>query len=159
MNMDDLRRLFDQSQADIDPVVFADARVIEYVGTLIKSGGGRVGQPYLASTLRPQQLEVFLARAVEAAHKAGRLEDEWRALQQALPDINAAWRKGQSLFQEDIACATGNPIDMRILSQDFLAVDIYAFGSTFALYYDDDEALQNWAINGYMVAWRQHFGE
>lgn len=158
MNMNDLRRLLDLPQVDIDPKVFADALVIEHVRTLIRSGGGRVGQPYLASALRPQQLEVFLACAVEATQKTGRLEHEWCALQQEFPDMKAAWQRGQALFQEDLVCAMGNTIDMRILSQDYLAVDIYAFVSTFALYFDNP-ALQNWAINGYMVAWRQHFSE
>jgi len=157
MNLNDLRHLLDLPQADIDPEVFADTLVIEHVSNLISSGGGRVGQPYLTSALRPQQLEVFLARAV-VAQQTGRLEHEWRTLQQAFPDMKAAWQKGQSLFQDDLACAMDNARDMRILSQDYLAVDVYAFVSTFALYFDN-AAFQNWAINGYMVAWRQHFSE
>ena len=81
-----------------------------------------------------------------------------RALQQEFPVMKAAWLRGQSLFREDLACAMGNAKDMRILSQEYLAVDVYAFVSTFALYFDNP-AFQNWAINGYMVAWRQHFSE
>ena len=156
--MNDLRHLFDLPLAAIDQEVFADALVVQHVSSLISSGGGSIGQPYLASALRPQQLEVFLARAVETAQKTGRLEHEWGALQQAFPDLKAAWEKGQSLFREDLACAIGNARDMRILSQEYLAVDVYAFVSTFALYFDNS-AFQNWAINGYMVAWRQHFSE
>lgn len=158
MNMDQLRHLLDLPRADIDLKVFADALVVQHVSTLISSGGGSIGRPYLAAALQPQQLEVFLARAIEAAQKTQCLEHEWRALQQAFPNMKAAWQRGQVLFQEDLACAMSNTIDMRILTQDYLAVDIYAFVSTFALYFDNP-ALQNWAINGYMVAWRRHFSE
>jgi len=47
---------------------------------------------------------------------------------------------------------------MEILSQEYFAVDLYAFVSAFTLYFDNS-AFQNWAINGYMLAWRQHFSE
>ena len=150
MNMNDLRHLFDLPIAALDPKVFADALVVQHVSSLISSGGSSVGQPYLASALRPQQLEVFLAHAVETAQKTGRLEHEWGALQQEFPDMKAAWQRGQSLFREDLARAMGNSKDMKILSQEYLAVDVYAFVSTFALYFDN-AAFQNWAINGYMV--------
>ncbi len=156
MDMNQLRNLLDLPQAKIDPEVFANALVVEHVSSLIDSGGGSIGRPYLESALWPQQLEVFLARAVETAQKTQCLEHEWRELQQAFAYITYAWEKGQSLFREDLARAMGNSKDMKILSQEYLAVDVYAFVSTFALYFDN-AAFQNWAINGYMVAWRQHF--
>jgi len=37
-------------------------------------------------------------------------------------------------------------------------VDLYAFVSASILYFAN-AAFQNWAINGYMVAWRKHFRE
>src|SRR5258706_6111538 len=84
------------------------------------------------------------------------LEHEWCELQQAFSHIKGAWEMGQSLFREDLARAMSNSKDIKILSQEDLATDVFAFVSTFALYFDD-AAFQNWAINGYMVAWREHF--
>lgn len=156
MHMNQLRHLLDLPQADIDPEVFADALVVQHVSTLISSGGGSIGRPYLESAIKPQQLEVFLARAVETAQKTQCLEHEWRELQQAFAYITYAWEKGQSLFREDLTLANGDSKEMAILSQECFAVDLYAFVSTSILYFDNS-AFQNWAINGYMVAWRQHF--
>jgi hypothetical protein len=158
MDMNKLRHLLDLPQADIDPEAFADALVVQHISTLISSGGGSIGRPYLESNLQPQQLEVFLARAIETAQKTQCLEHEWREQQQAFAFITHAWKKGQSLFCEDLAHANGDSKEMAILSQEYFAVDIYAFVSTFALYFDNS-AFQNWAINGYMVAWRQHFSK
>ena len=156
MYMNLLRHLLDLPLADIDPEVFADALVVQHIGTLISSGGGSIGRPYLELALKPQQLEIFLARAVETAQKTQCLEHEWRELQQASAYITHAWEKGQSLFREDLTLANGDSKEMEILSQECFAVDLYAFVSTFALYYDNS-TFQNWAINGYMVAWRRHF--
>src|SRR5260370_33063233 len=99
MDMNQLRALLDLPQAEIDPAVFADALVVEHIGSRIDSGGGSIGRPYFESALHPQQLEVFLACAVETAQKTKRLEREWRELHQAFPQMKAAWQKGQSLFR------------------------------------------------------------
>src|SRR5260370_20874875 len=98
MDMNQLRNLLDLPQAKIDPEVFANALVVQHVSSLISSGGGSIGRPYLESALQPQQLEVFLACAVETAQKTQCLEHEWRELQQTLSHIKRAWQKGQSLF-------------------------------------------------------------
>jgi hypothetical protein len=156
MQMNQLRHLLDLPQADIDPEVFAEALVVQHFSTLISSGGSSIGQPYLESALKPQRLEVFLARAVETAQKTRCLEHEWRELQQAFAYITYAWEKGQLLFWEDLTLANGDSKEMAILSQECFAVDLYAFVSTFILFFDNS-AFQNWAINGYMVAWRKHF--
>lgn len=156
MHMNQLRHLLDLPLADIDPEVFADALIVQHIGTLIRSGGGSIGRPYLESALKPQQLEGFLARAIETAQKTQCLEHEWRELQQAIAYITYAWEKGQSLFREDLTLAKGDSKEMEIFSQECFAVDLYAFVSTSILYFDYS-IFQNWAINGYMVAWRQHF--
>src|SRR6266700_3151043 len=117
MDMNQLRHLLDLPQEKIDPEVFASALIVEHVSSLIDSGGGSIGQPYLESALRPRQLEVFLVRAVETAQKTQCLEHEWCELQQAFAYITYAWEKGQSLFWEDLACANGNSKEMAILSQ------------------------------------------
>jgi hypothetical protein len=158
MHLYQLRYLLDLPLADIDPEVFADALVVQHISNLIMSGGGSNGRPYLESNLQPQQLEIFLARAVETAQKTECLEHEWREQQQAFASITYAWKKGQSLFEEDLAHANSDSKEMAILSQEYLAVDVYAFVSTFALYFDN-YTFQNWAINGYMVAWRKHFSK
>jgi hypothetical protein len=158
MDMNQLRHLLDLPQAKIDPEVFANALVVEHVSSLIDSGGGSIGRPYLESALRPQQLGVFLARAVETVQKTQCLEHEWRELQRAFAYITYAWEKGQSLFREDLARANGDSKEMELLSQEDFAIDLFAFVSASILYFDN-AAFQNWAINGYMVAWRQHFSE
>ena len=158
MNMNHRRHLLDLSRTHIDPEVFADALVVQHVSRLISSGGGSIGRPYLESALQPQQLEVFLACAVERAQKTQRLEHEWCELQQRFSYIKYAWEKGQLLFREDLARAVGDSKEMEIFSQEDFAVDLYAFVSAFTLYFDNP-AFQNWAINGYMVAWRKHFSE
>jgi len=45
---------------------------------------------------------------------------------------------------------------MEYLSQIDFAADSYAYVAAFNAY-PRDEALQNWVINGYMLAWREHF--
>jgi hypothetical protein len=158
MDMNQFRHLLDLPRAEIAPAVFADALFVEHISSLIESGGGSIGRPYLESALRPQQLEVFLARAVETAQKTQCLEHEWRELHQAFSHIKYAWEKGQSLFREDLARAMDDSKEMEILSQEYFAVDLCVFVSASILYFDN-AAFQNWAINGYMVAWRKHFSE
>jgi hypothetical protein len=116
MHMNQLRHLLDLPQADIDPEVFADALVVEHVGSMISSGGGSIGRPYLESALQSQQLEVFLARAVETAQKTQCLELEWRKQQQAFAYVTSPGRKDN--------CSSGKtlPMQMAILRrwQSFL---------------------------------------
>ena len=156
MDMNQLRHLLDLPQAEIDPEVFAAALVVEHVSSLIDSGGGSIGRPYLESALRPQQLEVFLARAVETVQRIKRFGHEWRRLQQAFPRMKEAWEKGQVLFQETLSRAADNQEDMEYLPQIDFAVDCYASVSAWNTY-PHDRALQKWAINGYMLAWRHFF--
>jgi hypothetical protein len=158
MHMNQLPHLLDLPLADIDPKVFADALIVQHISTLISSGGGIIGRPYLESNLQPQQLEEFLTRAVSTAQKTQCLEHEWREQQQAIDSITYASKKGQSLFREDLARANGDSKEMAIFSQEDFAVDVYAFVSTSILYFYNS-AFQNWAINGYMVAWRRYFSK
>jgi hypothetical protein len=80
------------------------------ISSLIDSGEGSIGRPYLESALRPQQLEVFLARAVETAQNTQCLEHEWRELQQAFAYLTYAWEKGQLLFWEDVEKTITSPL-------------------------------------------------
>ncbi len=59
-------------------------------------------------------------------------------------------------FQENLARAIDNPEEMEYLSQIDFAADCYAYASALQVY-PYDRALQAWCMNGYMLAWQQHF--
>ncbi len=158
MNMDHLDDQHDLQREHSDPEGCANDLIFQYVSNLINNGGGSRGRPYLESALQPEQLEILLTRAVEKVQKTGCLEKEWQELQQAFPRMKYAWQKGQLLFQEDLARANGDAKEMNILSQEYFAADLFAYVSTSLLYFDNP-AFHNWAINGYMVAWRRHFSK
>ncbi len=156
MNWDHLEQLLDLRRADIDPDVFAAALAVHYVRQLLASGGSAFAHPEDASALHPQHLTPFLARAVEVAKKTHRFEPEWRSLRRVMPRIQLAWKEGQMLFQQDLARATANQEEMEYLSMIDFAVDCYAYVAA-RKSHPDDRTLQNWVINGYMLAWRRHF--
>ena len=155
MNWDHLQFL-DLRRADIDPDVFAAALAVHYVRRLLASGGSAFAHPEDESALQPQHFEPFLTRAVETAQKTNRFEHEWRRLQRVIPRIKGAWERGQALFQEDLARATANQEEMEYLPHIDFAVGCYATVNARKIY-PDDRILQNWVINGYMLAWRGHF--
>ena len=155
MNWDHLQFL-DLRRAEIDPDVFAAALAVHYVRLLLTSGGSAFARPEDASALHPQHLTPFLARAVEMAKKTHRFEHEWLRLRRVMPRIQIAWEEGQALFQQDLARATVNQEEMESLSMIDFAVGCYAYVAA-RKSYPDDKTLQNWVINGYMLAWRQHF--
>jgi len=146
MRSDDVQRCLDLRRADLDPELFAAAVAVHYMRRLIAAGGDSVERPE-EEALSPHLLEAFLARAVEAAHKTRHFEQEWRGLHWLMPQIHAAWERGQALFQEDLARAMTNPEEMEYLSHIDFAEDCYAH----------DRVLQAWATNGYMLAWWQYF--
>jgi hypothetical protein len=123
MNMDHLQQFIDLRRTEIDPEVFAAANATHHVSKLITSGGSRIGHPDLESVLPPQQIEIFLVRAISATQKTKRFEHEWRSLQQAIPPIKIAWENGQGHFQENLARAMDNPEEMECLSQIDFAAD------------------------------------
>jgi hypothetical protein len=60
------------------------------------------------------------------------------------------------LFQEALEQAKSDQESLEYLSMIDFAVDGYANMSA-SRAYPDNPVLQNWAINGYMLAWREHF--
>jgi hypothetical protein len=146
----------DLRRADLDPDMFAGALALQYIERLLTCGGSDFGRPGDEQALHPSHLAAFLARAVEAAQRNARFEKEWQRLQRTLPQIQGAWKKGQALFQEELARAVSNKEEMEYLSQIDFAVDCYA-SVTARNAYPHDRVLQNWAINGYMSAWQQRF--
>ncbi len=156
MTSDDLQDCLDLYRADLDLELFAGALAVQHIRRLIAAGGSEFGRPDDEETLPLDHLEVVLARAVETAHTTGRFEQEWRRLQRLMPSLQAAWERGQTLFQEALARATHDEEDRGYLSQIDFAVDCYASLSALNAY-PHDRVLQAWAINGYMGAWRQHF--
>jgi hypothetical protein len=156
MTSDDLQHCLDLRRADLDPELFAAAIAVHYIRRLIAAGGGSVERPDEEEALSPHQLEIFLARAVENAHRTERFEREWFRLYQLMPQIQAAWERGQALFQEDLARAMANPEEMEYLFHIDFAEDCYAAVDARKTY-PHDSVLQAWTINGYVLAWWQHF--
>jgi len=154
--VDYLQQCLDLRRQDIEPEIFAIALAVRYVRELINHGGSDMRRPDHESAMHPEHLESFLARAVEIAWKDARLAQEWRKLQQVLPRVREAWEKGQSLFQEALERAKSDQKSMEYFSMIDFAVDCYA-EVTASRVYPDQPALRNWAINGYMLAWRDHF--
>ena len=156
MTSDDLQDCLDLRRADLDPERFAAALAVQHIRRLIVAGGGRVERSDEQEALSPHHLEAFLARAVETSKRTKRFEQEWRRLQRLVPQIQAAWERGQALFQEDLARATANHEVMEYLSMIDFAEDYYAAADARRTY-PHDLVQQAWATSGYMVAWWQHF--
>ncbi len=154
--MNNLQQFIDLHRQDIEPEMFAIALAVRYIHGLINHGGSDMRCPDLESALHPEHLESFLARAVEITWKDARLAQEWHKLQQLLPWAREAWEKGQNLFQEDLERAKTDQENMEYLSMIDFAVDCYAEVAASRVY-PDQPALRYWAINGYMLAWREHF--
>lgn len=85
-----------------------------------------------------------------------RLAQEWRKLQQVLPRVRETWKKGQSLFQEALTREKSDQKSMEYFLMIDFAIDCYAEVAASRIY-PDHPALRDWAINGYMLAWREHF--
>jgi hypothetical protein len=156
MTSDDLEDYLDLRRGDLDPERFAAALAVQHIRRLIAAGGGRVERPDEQEALSPHHLEAFLARAVETSKRTKRFEQEWRRLQRLVPHIQAAWERGQALFQEDLARATANHEVMEYLSMIDFAEDCYAAVDARRTY-PHDPVQQAWARSGYMLAWWQHF--
>ncbi len=156
MRSDDLHYSLDLRRADLDPELFAAAVAVHSIRRLIAAGGGSVARPDEEETLSPHHLAAFFARAVETATRTRRFEQEWRRLQRLVPQIQAAWERGQALFQEDLARTMTNPEEMEYLSMIDFALDCYAEVCARRAY-PHDPVQQAWATSAYMLAWWQHF--
>src|SRR6266702_943893 len=108
MRRDHLEYALDLHSADIDPEMFAAALAVQHICRLIVNGGSEFGRLDFDAAFYPQNLERFLARAVETAQKIKRFEHEWRRLQQAFPPMLPSWAKRQVLFQEALSWAADN---------------------------------------------------
>ncbi len=156
MMSNDLPSSLDLRRADLDPELFAAALAVHAMRRLIAAGGGRVERPDEQEALSTHHLAAFLARAVETATRTRRFEQEWSRLQRLVPQIQAAWERGQALFQEDLARAMTNSVEMEYLSMIDFALDCYAEVRARRAY-PHDPVQQAWATSGYMLAWWQHF--
>ena len=156
MKKEDLENATDLEREDLDPELFAAALAVQHIGQLLAYGGNCQGQSSDDDALRPEHFERFVPRALEYAQETKHFTDHWRHLQRILPYIKAAWMKGRNLFQEDLIRAMGSQEQMDYFSLIDFAVDCYAYISAKDAY-PDNQTLQAWAINGYMLAWRQHF--
>ena len=143
--MDYLQQCIDLRRQDVEPERFAIALAVRYIRGLIYHGGSDMRRPDLESALHPEHLESFLAHAVEVAWKDMRLAQEWRKLQRVLPRVREALERAK-IDQES----------MEYFSMIDFAVDCYAEVAASRIY-PDHPALRNWVINGYMLAWREHF--
>ncbi len=156
MTSDHLQHYLDLRRSDIEPEWFAAAVAVQYIRRLIAAGGGSVERPDEEEALSPHHLQAFLARAVETAHMTRRFEQEWRQLLRMVPQIQAAWERGQALFQEDLSRAKANLEEMEYLSMIDFAEDCYAAVDARRTY-PHDPVQQAWATSAYMLAWWQHF--
>ncbi len=156
MQRDSLEHSVDLRRADIDPELFAAALAVQHVHRLIVYGGSRFGRAGDEDALHPDHLKAFLARAVETAHRTKHFEPEWRELHRMVPGITIAWEHGRVLFQEALTHAMSDEEELGYLSEIDFAVDCFAYVSAHNTY-PQNRALQAWLINGYMLAWRQHF--
>ena len=154
--MDYLQQCIDLRRQDIEPELFTVALAVRYIRELINHGGSDTRRPDLESALYPEHLESFLAHTFEITWKDAYLAEEWRKLQQLLPRVREAWEKGQSLFQEALERANRDQKSIEYFSMIDFAVDCYAEVSA-SRAYPGNSALRDWAINGYMMAWREHF--
>lgn len=153
--MDYLQQFVNLRRPNSDPELFAIGLALRYVRTLIRHGGSDMRRPDDDSALHPHHLEAFLARAMETPWKDRRIAQEWHRLQLFLPQLKEAWERGKTLFQEDLDRAKGQGYLDYFLMVDF-AVDCYAYLSA-SRAYPDSPSLRDWAINGYMLVWREHF--
>lgn len=153
--MDYLQQFIDLRRPNSDPELFAIALALRHIRALIQHGGSDTRRPGDDSALHPHHLEAFLARAVERMWKDKRMAQEWRRLQLLLPLLKEAWERGETLFLEDLDQAKGKEY-LDYFSMIDIAVDGYAYLSASRAYPDNPE-LRDWAINGYMLLWRQHF--
>ena len=154
--MESLQQGLDLRRQDIEPEIFTIALAVCCIRELINLGGSDMRRPDLESALHPEHLESFLARAVEMTWKDARLAQEWRKLQQVLPRVRETWEKGQRMFQKDLARAKGDHESMEYFSMNDFAVDCYAYISASHIY-PDNPMLRDWAVKGYMLAWRRYF--
>ena len=154
--MDYLQQYIDLRRQDIEPEIFTIALAVRYIRELINHGGSDMRRPDLESALPLEHIESFRARAVEIPWKDAHLALEWRKLQQALPRVREALEKGQSLFQEALELAKSDQKSLQYFSIIDFAVDCNAKVAASRVY-PDHPALRNCAINGYMLAWREHF--
>ena len=106
--------------------------------------------------LYPEHLAAFVERTIIIAQQTHHFEQEWRLLKARLTEVNAAWEQGRVAFQHDLAHALVNQEEMDYFSVIDFASDCYAVAAAHS-YYQFDCAFQAWLINGYMVAWQQHF--
>ncbi len=125
MTSDGLQHRLDLRRAVLDPDLAA-ALVVQHNRRLIAAGGNGACRLDVEEALTPHQLDAFLVRAVETASTTRRFEQERYRLQRLVPQIQAAWERGQALFQEDVVRATSNPEEMESLSQIDFTLDCYA---------------------------------
>jgi len=127
MQRDSFEHSIDLRRADIDPQLFAAALAVQHVRRLIAYGGSGSGRAGDEDALHPDDLEAFLARAVETAYKTRRFEQEWHRLHQVVPGITIAWEQGQVLFQEALIHAMSDEEELGYLSEIDFAVDCFAY--------------------------------
>ncbi len=137
MQREQFEEYLDLRRADIDPEIFAATLVVRHVYTLMAYGGSPFGSPDFGAVLQPQYLEAFLVCAIEMAEKTKQLEHKWKRLQQLIPYMKMAWKKGQAFFQDHLASAMVNDEAMEYLSQIDFTEDSYAYPSALRAYPDD----------------------
>jgi hypothetical protein len=156
MERGDIEDYTDLRRDDLDPEMFAAALAVQHVRRLISYGGSECGRAGDEDSLRPEQIEAFVARAIGDAKRTKRFEQGWLQIQRVFQQIKKAWANGQAHFQEDLIRVTNNREEMEYLSMIDFALDCYAYVAARNIY-PEDGVLHTWFINGYMLAWRNCF--
>ncbi len=151
-----VQQCLDLRQPDIDVERFADALVVHHICLLIDSGGKTLGCYDLDDSLDAEHLTTFVERAVVNSQQTHHFEQEWLLLKARVSEVSAAWEQGRVAFQHDLTRTKDNQEEKSYFSIIDFASDCYAVAAAQS-YYRFDRSLQAWLINGYMVAWRQHF--
>jgi hypothetical protein len=156
MDKENIDYYTDLTRDDLDPELFAAALAVRHISSLLLRGGTLYRGSGDEVPLRPEHFDRFIPCALKVAQRTQRFERYWYRLQQVLPRIKVAWEKGQALFREHLTSAMTNQEEMEDLSMIDFAVDCYAYVSAKGAY-PDNSVMHAWVVNGYMLAWRQHF--
>ena len=150
-----LEYYLDIRHIDVDLDTFAQALAIERVTHLLAFGGTSSGLPDPESALLPNDLKLFLTRAVADAERSGRFVEEWHQLAALVPLITSAWELGHSLFQADFAQARSEREPLEHLRQIEFSTEFARRAARTT--YERDKTMRSWLIVGYLRAWLERF--
>lgn len=140
----------------VDIALFQAALAVQHIALLIAHGGHPAQRPDLDDAQRPEQITAFIGRALIHAGQTGHFEPAWKQLQEYMPLVQVAWERGRAAFHSDLTRAERDTEEMGYLTMVDFASGSYARANAYQMY-QKSATLQEWVVNGYMGAWREHF--